>query len=1232
MQIFSPDPSRMWYNLGSEGKVVKMKYSLVVLLLFVMAAPAHASGYSITLTDPTGDDYGPGTYIYPLDPVFAPGCFDITRLTVREVGRNLHFEVEIAGEITDPWGSGAGFSLQSIDIYIDKDGISGSGSTASLERRNLTFSASSAWEYVIWCAPPFDGFQTHVIDSQGNTYHDGITVSADESSDVITINVPEAIIGTPTSSWHYICLMLSQNGYELGRVRPVLKNVGQWVLGGGDDSQYDSNVIDMVAEAGVNQEALLANYDPETRVQPILINRVDASSPDIDHSPPSGWEAHQPLIVTAEISDDVVTSVTLFYRMPNETYDSTDFVRTSATHWEAKVAGSEVVEPALEYYIFATDATNPATLPDSSNPFSIPVAPDTTPPLIEGFEVDPAIFSPNGDNYKDFTSVTLKVSEPSHLSVTVRDSSGAFVRSLAESTFAESTLTVTWDGRDSSSQVVGNGTYWIVARAEDLAFHPGQAESSTVEIDLNQPARQIDVILLFHANQNLVPYGRAANLACYKGVLTTLRAHPSLRFVIHFSGSLLSDLLWFDPETIDILRQGIADGQFEIVGSTYIQNIIYSTRLSPDDFQFNQHQIALHKSLIEHVLGRSPVSFWNPERVWTQNIVKLLTDNGYTTVQVEDHILWDSGISGSEYAVRTTTYNGKSVYVFTDDKIFEGMINGAIDSGDTSSVLGFLHHLYLEDVDDLYAVCYHEDMEATGLWDYENGEDPAIDLANLDKLLTAFENNPWIRVTTYSEFLQNHHIYEEVTPIVDGAADWMGRDAWFDENSEPEAQAYRQFFDTIRDTINAIHATFPSYAPDTLSARHLIDYAWFTLCAHQYEFAVHGYQGIVGTTQWDLARCALVSARAAREALQGVPHSFVGDINSDGIDEIVIVTDGDMFVFSPYGGRLLYWFDLEEGTQDVGNENFMTSYGETYTDDARYVEPTIGCQAYSWLCGNMIFPEIHTWRFEARRRCLNDSIWIDGSPQGDLADTELTYSLDSTSVEFYYSLGPIDVTKHISTSLHNIAVEYVFESSASSLTTIEIGVENGLSPDCLNVLFNGRQSLKYWDGTDTSSVFYPSMRGAVNVVSGKGLLFEFMTQPDKITAEDNVFGLEISPYWTLDVPPFGNSSLTVALSIGSFSGLKPPPREHGNLIIKPNPFNRYVMILYNGQKHTPTHLRIYDTMGRLVRVLDGKKASAGYLFTWNGHDSFGRQVANGVYFVRIVPSRTPVEAKVILAR
>jgi flagellar hook assembly protein FlgD len=46
---------------------------------------------------------------------------------------------------------------------------------------------------------------------------------------------------------------------------------------------------------------------------------------------------------------------------------------------------------------------------------------------------------------------------------------------------------------------------------------------------------------------------------------------------------------------------------------------------------------------------------------------------------------------------------------------------------------------------------------------------------------------------------------------------------------------------------------------------------------------------------------------------------------------------------------------------------------------------------------------------------------------------------------------------------------------------------------------------------------------------------------------------------------------------------------------------------------------IYDSSGRMVRKLEAGPAASGVRnLTWDGQDSGGRQVAPGIYFVRLV--------------
>ena len=74
-------------------------------------------------------DYGPGTYSYLTDSEIRDGTYDLAGLTVRQVGgpteadpdseSELQFEITFRVELNNPWSAPAGFSHQTIDLYID---------------------------------------------------------------------------------------------------------------------------------------------------------------------------------------------------------------------------------------------------------------------------------------------------------------------------------------------------------------------------------------------------------------------------------------------------------------------------------------------------------------------------------------------------------------------------------------------------------------------------------------------------------------------------------------------------------------------------------------------------------------------------------------------------------------------------------------------------------------------------------------------------------------------------------------------------------------------------------------------------------------------------------------------------------------------------------------------------------------------------------------------------------
>ncbi len=84
---------------------------------------------------------------------------------------------------------------------------------------------------------------------------------------------------------------------------------------------------------------------------------------------------------------------------------------------------------------------------------------------------------------------------------------------------------------------------------------------------------------------------------------------------------------------------------------------------------------------------------------------------------------------------------------------------------------------------------------------------------------------------------------------------------------------------------------------------------------------------------------------------------------------------------------------------------------------------------------------------------------------------------------------------------------------------------------------------------------------------------------------------------------------------------------------RPNPFSGETSIAFELPGTQAVRLSIYDASGRRVRVVrEGRLAAGRHVAVWDGTDSFGRDVAPGMYFARIEAEGSVLSRKVLLAR
>jgi len=167
------------------------------------------------LTDPSGDDNGPGTYVYPTADVYKPGTFDLTGTDVYTDGDNAVFVTTIAGDVFNPWG-GDQISLQRINLYLGN----GDGATApALPGTNLN--TETPWDVVVVQDGRFDSAGVYAPD--GTKIADVQLRAIPETRQIAAI-VPRSALGSldlTTARYGVAMFGNAEPSEGIGFVRPV---------------------------------------------------------------------------------------------------------------------------------------------------------------------------------------------------------------------------------------------------------------------------------------------------------------------------------------------------------------------------------------------------------------------------------------------------------------------------------------------------------------------------------------------------------------------------------------------------------------------------------------------------------------------------------------------------------------------------------------------------------------------------------------------------------------------------------------------------------------------------------------------------------------------------------------------------------------------------------------------------------------------------------------------------
>jgi glucoamylase len=272
---------------GSFSATVPVSFGSNAITVTATAAGGRSTGYAqvtvtnegggstaLDVTDPSGDDNGPGTYQYPTASDFHAGAFDMTRFQVLSDGTFSYLRATLRN--LDPtFGQTDGAQL--LDVYVHVPGAASTSTQAAFASRNYAIAPAGAWSQrveVQGFAPP--AWVNAGGGSVGTAF--ALAVQADKT---ITIALPEAQFGTPGSGWGFSVVLTGQDGFSSDQARSFTPTPGAFSFGvcasGGTAPVCSANpntvpkAVDVLTPAGVSQATELDPTLGPVVIQPVPV-------------------------------------------------------------------------------------------------------------------------------------------------------------------------------------------------------------------------------------------------------------------------------------------------------------------------------------------------------------------------------------------------------------------------------------------------------------------------------------------------------------------------------------------------------------------------------------------------------------------------------------------------------------------------------------------------------------------------------------------------------------------------------------------------------------------------------------------------------------------------------------------------------------------------------------------------------------------------------------------------
>ncbi len=259
---------------GSGGWSLQLPTGFGSTTITVTATSGRDTGYAqisvtnvalpgtqvLNVTDPTGDDNGPGTYQYPTASDFAPGGFDLTGLRVSQTGTDVYIQASIRNLVPT---FGSSFGAQLLDLYVRNPAATSTSTAAAYPQLNYSITPDDAWSERLEA----QGFAPTIWVNAAGASLGSVDQVVDDQSGTITLIVPQSAFGTVASGWVFTVALTGQNGFNSYEARDFTPTAGAYTFGvcapGGSSPICSVSpgsvpyVMDTITPQGVSQAAEL---------------------------------------------------------------------------------------------------------------------------------------------------------------------------------------------------------------------------------------------------------------------------------------------------------------------------------------------------------------------------------------------------------------------------------------------------------------------------------------------------------------------------------------------------------------------------------------------------------------------------------------------------------------------------------------------------------------------------------------------------------------------------------------------------------------------------------------------------------------------------------------------------------------------------------------------------------------------------------------------------------------